>query len=227
MPIKQHRIYYASLLLCLTAVFVPNIALRIAINLCFPIISFLLYFQSRKNLINLKDKFFLGSICATFMQDLFVVWRLQKWLMLIGIFFLYMMSILFIQAVRQEKQYLILGKNKPLLRLMIIIAVSVLFFTTIFLPVTPGFFIFPIFLHCFSLFFAFLVAINRQTNEQSYWFVISGMILFIITTIIVGTSLFISDFPFSYFCERLCFMLGISFVTQGVLKSYGQEKMAE
>ncbi|CAH0995695.1 hypothetical protein EMA8858_01820 [Emticicia aquatica] len=217
---KQLLVYYTILLLLLTAVFFQNIALRMAMNSLFPIVSIIFYFYSRKNNFNSKDQYYVASLCAASIQEIFTVWRHQQWGINWGIFFLFLMFFFFIQTIKQEEQYLLFGKNKLFIKAAIIILAAVCFFASIFLPFIPDYFIIPLFVHTFSMFFSFLVALNRRTNHQSYILVILGMVLFVFTTLFASVSLFIIDFPLSYFFERLSFLLGTSFITIGIIKSY-------
>ncbi len=102
---------------------------------------------------------------------------------------------------------------------IVIIFSAILCYVLLFLPIVPDYLVFPVFIHVFFMFFSFLIAANRTVNRISYNYVIAGMVMFVMTTIVAGISLFMQDFLLSYFIERLCFMLGISFITQGMLKS--------
>lgn len=130
------------------------------------------------------------------------------------------MFFFFILSIQQEKTFLLFGRKNMLVKSILIIFSAILCYVLLFLPTVPDYLIFPVFVHVFFMFFSFLISANRITNQASYNFVIAAMVMFVLTTIVAGISLFIVDFALSYFLERLFYMLGISFITQGMIKSH-------
>lgn len=216
---NELRTYYFLLCICLISSFSQNLVLWMLINPIFPLISIYFYYKIQKTDFQTKDSFFIASLCVASIQEIFIAQRPDKWSLLIGIFFLFLMFFFFILSIQQEKPYLLFGRKKMLFKSILIIFSAILCYILIFLPIIPDYLVFPVFLHIFIMFFSFLIAANRTVNQESYNYILMGMILFVITTIVAGVSLFIHDFPLSYFIERLCFMLGVSFITQGMLKS--------
>lgn len=221
---KEERYYYLFLSICLIASFSQNIILWVLINPLFSLISIYFYYKNRKFSLFPKDTFFIASLCCSSIQEIFIAQRHDKWSLLFGILFLFLMFFFFILTIQEEREYLLFGRKNMIIKSILIIFSAILCYILFFLPIIPDYLVFPIFVHVFSMFFSFLIAANRTINRKSYKFVVAGMVMFVLTTIIAGTSLFIQDFPLSYFFERLCFMLGISFITQGLLKSYSDEK---
>lgn len=216
---NELRIYYLSLCICLVASFSQNLVLWMLINPIFPLISIYFYYKIRKKDLQTKDTYFIASLCVASIQEIFIAQRHEKWSILFGVFFLFLMFFFFILTIQQEKPYLFFGRKKMFFKSIVIIFSAILCYVLLFLPIVPDYLVFPVFIHVFFMFFSFLISANRTANRISYNYVIAGMVMFVMTTIIAGISLFIQDFPLSYFIERLCFMLGISFITQGMLKS--------
>jgi hypothetical protein len=216
---NELRTYSLSFCICLVASFSQNVVLWMLVNPIFPLISIYFYYRIRKNNFQTKDFFFIASLFGASIQEIFIAQRHEKWSLLLGVFFLFLMFFFFILTIQQEKSYLLFGRKNMLFKSVLIIFSAILCYILLFLPILPDYLVFPVFIHVFFMFFSFLISANRTTNQLSYNYVIAGMILFVMTTIIAGVSLFIQDFPLSYFIERLCFLSGINFITHGMLKS--------
>lgn len=217
---KELKIYYCCLIACLSVSFFENVRLWMLINPIFSIVSIYFYQKNRNATFDNKDTFFITSLCCSAIQEFFVAQRPDKWSLLISIFFLFLMFFFFILSVQQEKAFLLFGRKNMLLKSILIIFSAILCYVLLFLPTVPDYLVFPVFVHVFFMFFSFLISANRITNRASYNYVIAAMVMFVLTTIVAGISLFIVDFALSYFVERLVYMLGIGFMTQGMLKSH-------
>jgi hypothetical protein len=217
---KELRIYYCCLIACLSVSLLENVRLWMLINPIFSIVSIYFYQKNRNATFENKDTFFITSLCCSAIQEFFVAQRPDKWSLLISVFFLFLMFFFFILSVQQEKAFLLFGRKNMFIKSVLIIFSAILCYVLLFLPTVPDYLVFPIFVHVFFMFFSFLISANRITNQASYNYVIAAMVMFVMTTIVAGISLFIVDFMLSYFWERLFYMLGISFITQGIIESH-------
>lgn len=217
---EDKRYYFLFLSICLIASFIQNKTLWMLINPLFSLVSIYYYCKIRKTILTVKDSFFIASLCSAAIQEIFLAQRYNKSSLLFGVFFLFLMFFFFILSIQQEREYLLIGRKNMFTISIIIVVSAIICYICFFLPVIPDYLVFPVFVHVFCLFFSILIAVNRSANAESYYYVIGGMIMFVFTSLIAGVSLFITSFPLCYFLERLSFMLGICFLTQGLLKSY-------
>lgn len=210
--------YYTILFLYLIVAFFLNTNLRIMVNVLFCLFSAFFYYNSQKKELNTQDIYFIIFLNFVAIGCLVPVWRyLQIGLaieMLISIFSLTFLLL----GIKSKNHYLFLGKKWVLLLGVILILLSILYFTNSFLPYINDLNAPLSVVVVFLLAFIFIITLIRTVNDKNYLLLFIGICFVIASCVVAGVSIYHSTLALNNFWEDALTIVGICFLTSGMLK---------
>lgn len=217
---KENKLlsYYSILTLYLIIGFFLNTNLRIMVNALFCILSASFYYSEKKSILNSQDNYFIISLVLAGFGCLSARWRYFSIGISVEMIFSTLMLIFFILSLKNPYQYLFLGRKWALILGIILILLSILYFTNHFLPFISDINI-PISLSfILVLGFVFIIILIRVVNHQGYLLHFFGICSIIASCIVAAFSIYHNTFPLHNFLEDALAIVGVGLITIGMLK---------
>ncbi len=210
--------YYSVLALYLIIGFFLNTNLRIMANALFCLLSASFYYSEKKSTLNPQDNYFIISLVLAVFSCLSARWRYIPIGIPIEMFFSTLMLIFLILSLKNPNQYLFLGRKWALMLGVILILLSILYFTNHFLPFISDINIPISLLFIFVLGFVFIIILIRVVNHQGYLLHFFGICSIITSCIVAAFSIYHNTFPLHNFLEDALSIIGVGLLTIGMLK---------
>ena len=138
--------------------------------------------------------------------------------MLISIF----MLVFILLCLKSKTQYLFLGTSWGLVLGVILIFLSLIYFTNHFLPYINDLNAPLAVIFVFILGFIFIITLIRAVNDTNYYQFFLGVCLIISSCIVAAFSIYHNTFALNNYWEDSLAMSGIFFLTNGMLKNTTQ-----
>lgn len=210
--------YYTILFLYLILAFFLNTNLRIMVNFLFCLFSTFFYYDSRKKATNLHDTYFIIFLNFVAIGCLIPIWRyLQLGLAIEMLNSIFSLTFLLL-SIKSKNHYLFLGKKWVLFLGIIFILLSILYFTTRFLPYINDLNAPLSVVVVFLLGFIFIITLIRTVHDKNYLQLFVGTCFVIASCVVAGVSIYHSTFALNNFWEDALTITGICFLTTGMLK---------
>ena len=220
-------IHYPILFLYLIVAFFLNTNLRIMLNVFFCLFCAFFYYDYRKKAINTQDIYFIISLILAAMGSLVPIWRhLQMGLIIEMLISIFMLTFILL-CLKSRTQYLFLGTNWGLALGIILILLSLIYFTNHFLPYINDLNVPLSVFFVFILGFIFIITLIRAVNDSNYYQFFLGVCLIIGSCIVAAFSIYHNTFALNNYWEDALAMSGIFFLTNGMLKNTSQLKSSE
>jgi len=188
------------------------------VNVLFCLFSSFFYYDSRKKVINLQDTYFIIFLNFVAIGSLIPIWRYLQ----LGITLEMLISIIsltfLLVSIKSKNRYLFLGKKWILLLGVIIILLLILYFTTNFLPYINDLNAPLSVIVVFLLAFIFIITLIRTVHDKNYLLLFVGICFVIASCIVAGVSIYHSTLALNNFWEDALSIVGICFLTSGMLK---------
>lgn len=171
---------------------------------------FFFYFQKVKQNMNTSDKIMLVSLIFSCFGDTFLMFQGQNpqfFLLGLGSFLVAQISYTFIFHREGKAQYL---KRIPFL-IYTVVLVNIL------INEIPRDFRIPIYVYSLAITLMGIKAMERQTNQKSYRFVLIGAILFIISDSLIAINKFAFSIPLSGLWVMATYIAAQYLIVEGVL----------
>lgn len=168
------------------------------------------YFQKVKQNISKTDKIMLTSLVFSCLGDTFLMFQginPQFFLLGLGSFLVAQLAYYFIFSKSGKTQYL---KRLP-------ITIYTMALVAFLWNKIPQSFLLPIFIYAFAIMMMGIGAVQRQTNQKSYRFVLIGAILFIISDSLIAINKFAFSIPLSGLWIMATYIAAQYLIVEGVL----------
>ncbi|MDZ7935182.1 MAG: lysoplasmalogenase [Emticicia sp.] len=171
---------------------------------------FFFYFQKVKQNMSKTDKIILVSLIFSCLGDTFLMFQKQNsnfFLLGLGSFLVAQLAYYFIFSKSGKTQYL---KRLP-------ITIYTMALVAFLWNKIPKDFLLPIFVYAYAIMMMGIGAIQRQTNQKSYRFVLIGAILFIISDSLIAINKFAFLIPLSGLWVMSTYIAAQYLIVEGVL----------
>lgn len=220
-------IHYIILFLYLIVAFFLNTNLRIMLNVLFCLFSAFFYFESRKKVLSTQDIYFISSLILAAIGSLVPIWRHFQIGIVIEMLISTFMLFFFLLCLKSRSQYLFLGTNWASILGIILILLSLLYFTNYFLPYINDLNAPLAVMFVFFLGFIFIITLIRAVNDSNYYQLFFGVCLIIGSCVVAAFSIYHNTFALNNYLEDALAMSGIFFLTNGMLKNTTQLQSSE
>lgn len=216
--------YYTILVLYLIVAFFLETNLRIMVNVSFCLFSTFFYYSYRKKSLQNQDIYFIICLMFAAIGCLIPAWRYKQTGLTLEILISTFMLIFLLLSLKSRNQYLFLGTNWALLLGIALILLSILYFTNHFLPYINDLDAPISVLFVFALGFIFIITLIRTVNDTNYFLLFLGVFFVIMSCIVAAFSIYHNTFALNNFWEDALAILGICFLTSGMLKAVTHEQ---
>lgn len=171
---------------------------------------FFFYFQKVRHNMNTSGKIMLISLIFSCLGDTFLMFQgknPQFFLLGLGSFLVAQLAYYFIFRKGGKTQYL---KRLP-------ITIYTMVLVAFLWNKIPKDFLLPIFVYAFAIMMMGIGAVQRQTNQKSYHFVLIGAILFIISDSLIAINKFAFPIPLSGLWVMATYIAAQYLIVEGVL----------
>lgn len=171
---------------------------------------FFFYFQKVKQNMSKNDRIMLISLIFSCLGDTFLMFQRQNpnfFLFGLGSFLVAQLAYYFIFKKGGKTQYL---KILP-------ITIYTMALVAFLWDKIPQDFLLPIFLYAYAIMMMGIGAVQRQTNQKSYRFVLIGAILFIISDSLIAMNKFTFPIPLSGLWIMATYIAAQYLIVEGVL----------
>lgn len=187
-------------------------------NVAFCLFSTFLYYNFRKRALNTQDIYFIIFLNSTAIGCLIPIWRYLQ----VGVSIEILISIFslasLLLSIKPKNEYLFLGKKRVLILGIVFILLSILYFTTNFLPYIHDLNVSLSFIIVFLLGFIFIIIFIQTINNSNYLLIFVGICVVIASCLVAGFSIFQNSLAFNNFWEDALTISGICFLTTGMNK---------
>lgn len=188
------------------------------LNVLFCLSSAFFYYNSQKKSLNTQDIYFIIFLNFVALGCLIPVWRYLQ----IGLTIEMLISIIsltfLLLSIKSKNQYLFLGKKWILLLGVIIILLSILYFTTNILPYINDLNAPLSVMVVFLLAFIFIITLVKAVNNTKYILLFVGIFLVIASCTVAAVSVYHNTLALNNSWEDALTISGICFLTSGMLK---------
>ncbi len=207
---KETLFYFALGLLNIIAGIIGNEWLNYLTKPLLMISLGVFYFLKTKRNLTLHDKIMLVALLFSCFGDTFLMFQGQNpnfFLFGLGSFLLAQIAYCFVFSKGGKRNLL---KRTP----FVIYAAALFFFLK---PRIPNDFLLPIIVYTLAITWMGNQAVERQTNDKSYQYVLIGAIFFIISDSIIATNKFAFDIPLAGVWIMITYIIAQYLIVEGVL----------
>lgn len=188
------------------------------VNVSFCLFSIYYYYHHRKKALNNQDIYFIICLIFATFGCLVPVWRYIEIGLTIEMMVSILMFVFLLLSLKSRTQYLFLGTKWGLAVGIVIILLSILYFTNHFLPYINDLDAPLAVVFVFILGFIFIITLTRAVNDANYFFLFLGVCFVIASCVVAAFSIFHNRFALNNFGEDALSVSGICFLTNGMLK---------